>query len=281
MFFSPIAGYNMYNGAMLGLAYYNHTLFEKKFETELAPMYAFGNKDISGIVNARLNLHPKSIFSTINIGFKSQRFSFRTNEGLPNGNNVSSYNKFAPYINLDFKKKHATSLLQQRLTYRYVEIMNGSIAQQNYNYGVHDLTYQLANHNALYPALISLNGQVNADMQKVFVTITQKIHVSKTYFFEVRAFAGLMGLNTNSNGLVSYSFKMGGFNGNADYLYDNLYFGRSETNGVAAAQFAETNGAFKASTGYIGQSNNWLVSCNIKSPKLFKLPLLFYADIGT
>jgi hypothetical protein len=126
-----------------------------------------------------------------------------------------------------------------------------------------------------------VNGQANADMQKASVTITQKLYVSKTYFFEIRAFTGIMGLNQNHSELISYSFKMGGYNGTADYLYDNLYFGRSETNGVAAAQFAETNGAFKASTGYIGQSNNWLVSCNIKSPKLFKLPLLFYADIGT
>ena len=283
MFFSPIAGYNMYNGAMLGLAYYNHTLFEKKFETEIAPMYAFGNKDISGIVNAKLNLHPKGlfseVFSTINIGFKSQRFAYRNDDGV-NGT-VTSYNKFAPYINLDFKRKHATSFLQQRLTYRYVEIMNGVLAQQNYNYGVHDLTYQLANHSALYPTLISLNGQANADMRKASVTITQKLYVSKTHFFEIRAFAGMMGLNPNHSNFISYSFKMGGFNGNADYLYDNLYFGRSETNGVAAAQFAETNGAFKVNSGAIGQSNNWLVSCNIKSPKIFKLPLLFFADLGT
>ncbi len=279
LFVSPIMGYNMYNGYMLGLAYYNHILFEKKVETEVAPMYDFGNKNISGIANAKLNLHPKKLFSTINIGFKSQRFAYRNDDGI-NGT-VTNYNKFAPYINLDFKKKHATSLLQQRITYRYVEIMNGAIAQQNYNYGVHDLTYQLANHNTLYPTLISVNGQANADMQKASVTITQKLYVSKTYFFEIRAFTGIMGLNQNHSELISYSFKMGGYNGTADYLYDNLYFGRSETNGVAAAQFAETNGAFKGSTGGVGQSNNWLVSLNIKSPKIFKLPLLFFADIGT
>ena len=281
MFVSPIMGYNMYNGYMLGLAYYNHTLFEKKFETEIAPLYAFGNKDISGIANARFNLHPKSIFSTINIGFKSQRFAYRNEAGTNVNGNVVSYNKFAPYINLDFKKKSPTSLLQQRLTYRYVEIMNGAVGQQNYNYGVHDVSYQLANHNALYPTLISLNGQVNKDMQKASVTITQKLYVSKIYFFEMRAFAGVMGLNANNSNLISYSFKMGGYNGAADYLYDNLYFGRSETNGVAAAQFVETNGGFKANTVAVGQSNNWLVSCNIKTPKIFKLPLLFYADIGT
>ncbi len=279
LFYTPIMGYNMYNGYMLGLAYYNHVLYEKKFETEVAPMYDFGNNNISGIANARINLHPKSIFSTINIGFKSQRFAYRNDDGI-NGT-VSSYNKFAPYINLDFKKKHATSLFQQRLTYRYMEIMNGSVAQQNYNYGVHDVLYQFSNNSALFPTLIKVNGQANAVMQKASVTITQEIFVGKTHFFEIRAFAGVMGLSPNQNGLVNYSFKMSGYNGAADYLYDNLYFGRSETNGLASAQFTETNGAFKTSTGGVGQSNSWLVSFNIKSPKIFKLPLLFYADIGT
>jgi hypothetical protein len=278
IFYSPIMGYNMYNGYMLGLAYYNHAFFEKKLETEIAPMYAFGNKDISGLANARLNLHPKSIFSTINIGFKSQRFAYRQYDGSINGT-VSSYNKFAPYINLDFKKKHATSLLQQRLTYRYVEIMNGAVAQQNYNYGVHDITYQLSNNHSLYPTLIKVNGQANADMQKVSVTLTQKIFVSKTHFFEIRAFAGKM-FYQNSTSSVDYRFRISGWNGGNDYLYDNLYFGRGEPNGLSSAQFTETEGAFKVYT-ILGQSSDWVATLNIKSPKIFKLPLLFYADIGT
>ncbi len=280
LFYTPIMGYNMYNGYMLGLAYYNHVLFEKKFETELAPMYAFGNKDISGIANARLNLHPKRIFSTINIGFKSQRFAYRNDDGI-NGT-VSSYNKFAPYINLDFKKKHATSLLQQRLTYRYVEIMNGNARVQNVNYAVNDMSYQLSNNHALYPTLIKVNGQTNADMQKVSVTITQKIFVSKTHFFEIRAFVGKMFYQSQGQNSVDYRFRTSGWNGGNDYLYDNLYLGRSEPTGsFGAAQFTETEGAFKISTGALGQSSNWVATLNIKSPKIFKLPLLLYADIGT
>ncbi|MHB8259728.1 MAG: M1 family metallopeptidase [Bacteroidia bacterium] len=281
LFFSPIMGYNMYNGYMLGMAYYNHALFEKKFETEIAPMYSFGNKDITGIANARLNLHPKRVFSTINIGFKAQRFAYDDHDAF-----TDNYNKFAPYINLDFKKKHATSLLQHRVTYRYVEIMkqvtgynlDGNAAQLNLNYGVHDFLYQFVNNNALYPTLVKVNGQANADMQKASVTIVQKLFVSRTHFFEVRAFAGMM--NQNQNSLVDYRFRMSGWRGDKDYMYDNLYFGRSETNGLAAAQFIESDGAFKVYTG-LGQTANWLVSLNIKSPKIFKLPLLFYADIGT
>ena len=273
LFFSPIMGYNVYNKYMLGAAYYNHFSMEKKFETEIAPMYAFGNKNISGMANARVNLHPDNVFSTINIGFKSQRFAYNNSNDV-----ISNYIKFAPYINLDFKKKYATSLFQHRLTYRFVEIMNGSYLQQNVNYGIHDLLYQFSNNSALYPMLIKVNGQANAQMQKVSVTYTQKIFVNKTKYFEVRAFAGIM--NYNYSPFVDYRFRLSGWNGGNDYLYDNLYLGRNETQGLAANQFTETEGAFKVYT-ILGQSANWLTTVNIKSPKIFKLPFLLYADFGT
>ena len=284
LFYSPIMGYNVYNGYMLGLAYYNHVLFEKKFETELAPMYAFGNKNISGIANARLNLHPEALFSTVNIGFKSQRFAYEKDVY------TNTYNKLAPYINLDFKKKYATSPYQHRLTYRYVQINQQATGytqnadgtytpvQQTVNYGINDLSYQFSNNNALFPMLLKANGQANADMQKISLTLTQKIFINNSKYFEIRAFAGKMNQNGNATN-VGYSLKMSGWSGSNDYLYDNLYVGRTETSGIAAAQFTEIEGAFKVNTS-LGQSTSWLVSLNVKSPRLFKLPLLLYADLG-
>ena len=273
LFFSPIMGYNLYNKYMLGAAYYNHFSMEKKFETEIAPMYAFGNKNISGMANARVNLHPDNIFSTINIGFKSQRFASENYY-----EKISNYNKFAPYVNLDFKKRYAISPYQHRVTYRYIQIINGlDFFQQNKTYGVHDLMYQFSNSNGLYPMLVKVNGQANNDMQKVSVTYTQKIFVNKKKYFEIRAFAGIMNYNVNST--VDYQFKLSGWNGSNDYLYDNLYLGRNESQGLAGNQFTETEGAFKVYTAG-GRSANWLAAVNIKSPKIFKLPILLYADFG-
>ncbi len=289
LFYSPIMGYNLYNGYMLGLAYYNHVFFEKKVETELAPMYAFGNKNITGIANAKFNIHPKGLFSSINIGVKTQRFAYEQNVFTNN------YNKIAPYINLDFKKKQATSAFQHRVTYRYVFIQqqftNYSVQgdwsplpfipqayQDSRTYRVHDLLYQFSNSSALYPTLLKVNAQANADMQKVSVTLTQKLFVSKTHFFEIRAFAGKM-FYQNQNSSIDYRFRLSGWRGDKDYMYDYLYLGRSESAGLATGQFVETDGAFKVYTS-LGQTDNWLASVNIKSPKIFKLPLLLYADIG-
>ena len=227
------------------------------------------------MANARVNLHPDNVFSTINIGFKSQRFAYENTYS----ENINNYNKFAPYINLDFKKRYAISLFQHRLTYRYVMINQKDVNQQALNYGVHDLVYQFSNNSALYPMLIKVKGQANSQMQKISITYTQKIFVNKTKYFEIRAFAGKMYQNPTYSS-VGYNFRLSGYNGGRDYLYDNLYLGRNETQGLAANQFAETDGAFKVYT-ILGQSANWLATLNIKSPKILKLPILLYADIGT
>jgi len=62
LFFSPVAAYNMYNGFMAGLAFYNHSIFEKKLETEIVPMYSFGDKGITGLANMILNLPSEKAF---------------------------------------------------------------------------------------------------------------------------------------------------------------------------------------------------------------------------
>ncbi|MBS1646842.1 MAG: M1 family metallopeptidase [Bacteroidetes bacterium] len=272
-FIQPALGYNLYNGFMLGAAYYNHILFEKKFETELMPMYAFKSKSMAGIANAKYNMHFNKLFQTVNVGIKSQHFAEKGYSSIDN------YNKFAPFINFDFKKKEEIATLQHRLTYRFVWIQKKDYNENKLSYGVHDLSYQLLNKNPLFPTLISINGQANAQMQKASITLTQKFYVNKKKFFELRAFFGKMHQNPNYT-LVDYRFRMSGWTGNQDYLYDYLYLGRSEYKGLAANQFTETNGAFKMYTGY-GQTSNWLFSLNIKSPQIFKLPILLYADIGT
>ena len=46
--FIPITGWNFHDKAMMGIAFYNTGIKEKKNEWMLNPMYAFGSKQISG-----------------------------------------------------------------------------------------------------------------------------------------------------------------------------------------------------------------------------------------
>lgn len=286
VFLSPAAGYNVYNGFMIGAAYTNHELLEKCFETELVPLYGTKNNTLAGLFNARWNYHPYRFFRGINIGVRGSRFGYGDDfDYLVHKN----YTKIAPYVNFDFKKKNEASRYQHRLTYRYVIVdrerftsftTSGDSSHKDFIYGVHDVLYQFLGDNGLHPFTAKFNYQANSDMQKLFATYTQNFYVSKSKYFELRLFAGAFLYNNPQGSIIDYRFRTSGWNGSQDYLYDYFFSARNQTTGIGAAKMIENDGALKAFS-YEGQTNKWLVSLNVKSPKIFKLPLLVFADIAT
>lgn len=289
LFLAPAMAYNLYNSFMLGAAYYNHTIYEKKFETELVPMFSFSDKGLAGLANLHVNLHPKKFISNLTLELKTARFAHEQDVF------TNYYNKIAPAVTFNFAKRSATSPFLHQLAYRYVTIFRQYTdyvatdsthtvhvpVQSEFSYGVHDVLYQFSKNTALAPLAARLNFQTGNDIQKLSLSLNQKIFINSTKYVEMRLFAGnIFYMNTRANVLVDYRFRMSGWRGYNDYLYDYAYFGRSETYGLAANQFSETDGAFKAYSA-LGQTAKWLVALNIKSPRLFRLPLLFYADIGT
>jgi len=299
-FIAPVAAFNMYNGFMVGAAYYNHSFFEKRFETEIMPMYSFGDEGVTGLANVHFNFHPDKLFQEINVDVKTARFAYENFGGASTRGFANYYNKIAPGINFEFRKTAPLSPVSHRLAYRYVYInkqytaynfdavINCVVApcpdfsyQGTKEYGVNDILYQFSRNDALFPFTAKLNFQTGSDVQKISLNLNQRIYVNDSKYFEIRAFAGNMFyMNTNSANPVDYRFRMSGWRGYNDYLYDYSFFGRDETYGLAANQFTESDGAFKAHS-VLGQSAKWLVSLNVKSPKIFKLPLLVYADAGT
>ena len=85
-------------------------------------------------------------------------------------------------------------------------------------------------------------------------------------------------MNNSNNAL--YNFRMDGRAGVMDYKFENLYFGRSETEGKLARQFYDSEGAFKVANP-VGQSNDWIMAVNLEMDLPGPLPLKLYTDFGT
>ena len=283
LFWTPIAGYNEYNKGMLGLAVYNHALFQKKIEIDLAPLYSFGSNNICGYGKIQGNIALDNNFiQQISLGVKSSRFAYATNEKVKDPLN---FTKIEPYPNIEFGKKNKRSPITQHIAYRMVNISRDS--KDPYGiiytaspsvYSINDLRYTLENKRTINPFKIMVNAQVGNGMSKASVTANFSISTKPKKSIDIRFFAGKM-FGISSNG--DYRFRMSGQTGFQDYLYDNIYFGRStlSPSNIGFQQFSENDGAFKVWC-LNGQSDNWLSTVNIKSPKLFKLPLLAYADFG-
>jgi len=98
---------------------------------------------------------------------------------------------------------------------------------------------------------------------------------------------GSLATNDLSQDIARASFALNpqGFN---DYRFDQVFLGRSETTGLLSRQVSQTEGGFKNVFGSpfagIGNSNNFIISLNLKADLPQRLPLGIplrpYFDIG-
>ncbi|MGB3074625.1 MAG: hypothetical protein WBB36_04860, partial [Chitinophagales bacterium] len=79
-------------------------------------------------------------------------------------------------------------------------------------------------------------------------------------------------------------FHLGATTGVKDYLFDEVYFGRTESTGFLSQQVAVEQGGFKLRTDGVqpelGKSDTWLLSLNAKIPLPFFTPLFAFGDAG-
>ncbi len=311
LFYSPAAGWNNYNKWMLGAAFYNNLLPQKKFEFQLMPLYSFGTKDLAGYGRLTYTIFPnETAFQNISLGITGARYAYSNEQ--PDLN----FNKIAPELNIEFKKSYPRSKIKNTLRYRNITILKDSYTgvisgndmlylRTKTMYRFNDVTYQFKKSDALKPFSMRLNFQEggqrdNASGTSIDEMIKTSLTADYTYKFQkknkgidIRFFAGTFIVSNTTSGNVpalnqnrqndenAFRFRMSGQNGTQDYLYDNIYLGRSETNGILGNQFTETDGGFKFYS-TLGQTSKWITAVNLKSSLgNLKLPVNLYADLGT
>lgn len=296
----PVLGYNMYNKFMLGIAFYNYSLLQKKFEFTLAPMYAFGSNTPVGSADFQFNLLPNQVFQKMVIGakFKSYAYDYSDPKNFfPNSNITDpgtfafNYFKAEPFLNMELKKKNPRSPITQNFVLRsvltyvqtdqtyntvFTEIQQSPYKVVKMNY-VNELAYVFENNRTINPFGFNMEVQQNDDFSKLNLTANYSFTFKDKHSLDFRLFAGTF-LSGKNRG--PYRYRASGYNGYQDYNYDYNFIGRNEFNGLGALQFAEEDGAMKVWTP-LGQSDTWMAALNIKSPKFFKLPVKFFADIVT
>ncbi len=296
----PIAGFNFYNKWMVGAAIHNYGAYGKKFDYILAPMFSFKTKNLTGMGNISVNYFPKHTFEKISVGTELKSFAYdRFETKLLNELNstnfespIFTYYRASPFIHFNIKPLSARSLIKQSIRYTsnniWREIYNtdelinfsskGIVKTQDFKF-VNDLTYSLINKRLIDPYNFTAQVQHTDKMAKIGLTLNYFITVSKNNQFKISAFAGTF-FAGNTSDRAPYQFRMSGFNGYHDYLYQNIFLARKEFNGLGFAQFAEQDGAFKVWTP-LGQTTQWLTAVHVVTPRIFKLPFKVFGEIGT
>ncbi|MFM2190955.1 MAG: hypothetical protein RL491_1341, partial [Bacteroidota bacterium] len=94
---------------------------------------------------------------------------------------------------------------------------------------------------------------------------------------DLRFFAGRFLYNETTR---NYNFKMSSWRGADDYLFDGIYLGRNEVEGLWSRQMLVRDGGFITPMS-LGQSGKWLAAVHISSDNPTPIPIRPFFNIGT
>ncbi len=293
-YFMPSLGYNFYDKFMLGGLIHNLTMPTTKFQYIFIPMYSFGAKSLVGTGAVQYNYLPKNTFRKITIGVKGN--SFHNNSSKLNISKaiLLRHLKIAPFVKIYFKQKNLRAKKEDYILAKYYNISN---EKYNYKFNPIDNNYQVEKSNTkILNQFFNLSYvhennrtfnpfsyQGNVEAHKEFVKLTANCNFKFDYFMRNKAFYGrlfagkFIGIDNGISFPNRNYFLHTTTTAANDYLYDEVFIGRNETENLLSRQVSNREGGFYSRTLLLNQplgiSDNWLAAVNLKSDIPVKLPL--------
>ncbi|MDZ4844925.1 MAG: M1 family metallopeptidase [Chitinophagales bacterium] len=289
LFFSPAVGWNNYDKTLIGFAFYNHFLPFKELEFELVPMFGTGSVQFAGIGRVAYTFYTKgSKVHNVNLSIGGRRFSY---DLVPE---VLNYNKIQPVLTLTFRKKYARSPVDKSLSFRHIHIWQDF---REYNrtelvlentvskYFVNEVAFNLENTRVINPFRANITVQQGKDFVRSFAEFNYKLtYNKKNKGLHVRLFAGGFLWNDRESGVVPdarfrMNFGTGREQFQKDFLFDEYFFGRNETEIFSSQQIVTKEGGFRSRNSF-GQTDKWLATIHLNSTIPGKIPIRPYTTIG-
>jgi hypothetical protein len=273
----PATGYNYYNGGMLGLMFHNMSLYRKHFEYMLIPMWGTKNGDWAGTGSLSYQIRPvKGWFRTITLQVLGDRYGYSPNFILP----TTHFQRISGSVEFRFdNKKHPQSKEERLLKLRHVQtevyFSSGGQPQVN-NFNV--LNYSYRNAHAIKPWNFLFEVQQHEEFVKSSLAYSRLFpYAKRRKGLQMRVFAGAF-LMTEAAQAMQFDprFRLSAQNGVQDYLFDQIFLGRGEIQGVFAQQMTMSDAGFVTPSFY-GQSDRFMSALNLSS-SLPALPLRVFAN---
>ncbi len=313
LFITPLPGYNMYDGLMLGAMFHNYTLPLARFRYAIAPMYGFRSKQLNAIGNINYSLYPASKLHEIRLMLDGAKFTM--DEFWPENEPrmYQSFTKLSPGIRLEWKNRDARQTVIKSILLKSFFIGEDQlqfsrdtvndvdlVRTERTNYNIHQLTVAWENYRVLYPWKAELRAELGQGFGRLGFTGNYFFNFRKKGGVALRAYAGkfFYTVDRTSEKVFEtdrFHLNMTGPKGYEDYTYSNYFVGRNAFEGFPSQQIMVRDGAFKVRTDLLGEkvgkTDNWLASINavMDVPDRFnilnvlpvKIPLKIFADLGT
>jgi hypothetical protein len=296
LYFLPAAGWNKYSGFMLGAAIYNDPAFERKWEFQLIPLYAFKSKQINGEAGLYRNFHTNGFIRKWSIGITGRKYDYNVMnteiETNPNPTDRLYFYKYTPELRFYFRSPSNIASVSHILAIRNINLTKQTVAYslcgnstttaniEDQKLSLLSVEYNYTNKRKINPFGYGATVHYSGDIFKAWLTANYSLSFKKNKSLDIRVFAGNI-FSYNSTTLTDYSFKLSSWSGSDDYLFDYTYPGRSEYtgSGIWSAQMTPADGGFSIPTP-LGRSWSWLAAVNLKGSLPFTNLVRLYADFG-
>ncbi|MCH8904203.1 MAG: M1 family metallopeptidase [Bacteroidetes bacterium] len=283
--FLPVLGWNYNDKTMIGLAFYNGLVIPKKFEYVVMPMYGIGSHKLVGTTRLSYNWHPDmQAVRAMQLSLGGSMF---------NGNRfpLRKFQKVQAQLRIDLKGKALRSSVEQRINIRgvlinrSVSLYDTTLTYSDTAYWINEIVYSYRDNRLINPYGFRIALQQGKGFLKTSLTANYRFNYrKKKKGLDLRFFGGYVLSNTYSDFYRDMQFRMSGhgsaITGNQDYMYDQVFLGREDTAGIFSQQIAIEDGGFKVLTQY-GQTDEWIVTANVKSTLRWNIPISIFADFGT
>ena len=268
VFYKPYFNYNFYDGVLLGPTIYNQALFKKTWLFSLNPVYGFKSNSILGSFSLAYEFLPEttSVYR-YRAGLFASRFHY--DEDL-------AFNKFTPFVQIDFKRKDLRDVGGRTLITRYVmvdkDLPEDVEIDESFKYNVFNVRYGYSRPDIIEDLRYFTDLQFGEDFSKFSLDIRYRKLTSINRYIDFRLFFGSFLYNRTETDFFSFALDRPN-----DYMFDLAYLGRSEDSGLLSQQTIIAEGGFK--TIFPDQfANQWMLTTNA-SVSIWRW-IEVYADAG-
>lgn len=251
----PILNYNLYDGLMPGLRFYNKTILNRPFTYDINPVFSTKTQSLVGNIylmymqNNRKTKWYQTIYS-----LSAARLHYAPD---------AEYYRLNPMLIFRKRQEDFRDNKKEQLMFRYVMINRENTDPSNLNpdedyqeYSIFNIKYLNIKTEILSHFSFKSDLQLDKPYGKASVETEYRNLSTNNRQFNIRWFAGTFLYQTTDTDY--YDFGISQVN---DYLFDYNLYGRSETSGFFSQQYVVGDAGFKSQLD-TKSSNKWLTTLN-------------------
>ncbi|MCS6991830.1 MAG: M1 family metallopeptidase [Chitinophagales bacterium] len=291
VFFTPLAGYNLYDGFSPGMAFYNYVLTPKKVNAVVIPQFGLRSKRFTGMAGITMPFYLSDGFSEkLEFTAHYRTYHYQNNET----DGLLRYIHLHHQINIHLRKTNAlstsSSWLVAKNIFAFSEIpLHDWNPDRWYHLSFSSLEFHMSDRHALHPWRwrneLSLSTSADDHTLAVLSELNYKlVYPRKKQGINLRLYGQFHIIKPATPLFTAQLTATAGLD---DIGYEKIYFGRSQTTGLWSRQLYVFNdgGMHMRVEGMIngmrvGETYDWLLAANLKLPLPLFTPLFAFADAG-